>query len=73
MRVCKYVWNNNNINNISSIIIIVITIINIIIMYTYLALNQLLLPACDIHYAIHEAVKRNICQRRNMMMRRRMI
>lgn len=26
-------------------------------MYTYLALNQLLLPACDIHYAIHEAIR----------------
>ncbi len=76
MRVCNYVWNKNNINNISStivIIIIIITIINIIIMYTYLALNQLLLPACDIHYAIHEAEKRNICQCRNMMMRRHVV
>ena len=61
MRVCNNIWNNNNINKISSIIIIIIIIIiNIIIMYTYLALNPLLLPACDIHYAIHEAIKRNI-------------
>jgi hypothetical protein len=67
MRECNYVWNNNNINNIIIIIIIIPIIIIIIIIsnynhirgikYTYLALNQLLLPACDIHYAIHETIR----------------